>query len=115
MRPAGDPDIRDPAARDDSYSEVPLRSTLQLAAGAATVHDLVPTISVPVMVVSGDHDGVVDPINSDTIAASVAGPVTRLRLPNSAHVAALDLDAEQLCMKLLTWLVDLTDGSALAG
>ena len=29
--------------------------------------------------------------------------------------AALGLDTEQLCMKLLTWLVDLTDGSALAG
>ena len=83
--------------------------------GSARVHELLPLISVPALVVSSDHDGVVDPANSDTIESAVTGPVRRLRLANSGHVAALDLDRSLLCRELLTWLVDLTDGSAVAG
>jgi hypothetical protein len=59
--------------------------------------------------VSSDHDGVVDTANSDAIAAGVGEPVTRLRLPRSAHVAALDLDRELLCTELLAWLALLTE------
>ncbi len=114
MQPAGAADIRDPQAHDSAYPDLPLRSLLEMAAGAALVNALLPTLTMPVMVVSGDHDSVVDPTNSDAIAANVRGPVNRLRLANSAHVAALDLDRGQLCRALLTWLVDLTDQSATA-
>lgn len=115
MQPAGEPDIRDPAANDSSYTELPLRALLAMSSGATAVHDLLENISAPVLVVSGEHDSVVDPANSDAIAAGVLGPVRRIRLANSAHVASLDFDREQLCRELLTWLVDLTDRSAPAG
>jgi carboxylesterase len=114
MQPAGDPDLRDPHAHDSAYPELALSALVQLARGAAVVHDLLPTISVPVFVASGDHDSTVDPATSDVLAGAVSGPVRRLRLPNSGHVAALDLDRELLCRELLTWLVDLTGGSAAA-
>lgn len=112
MQPAGDPDLCDPHAHDSSYPELALTALLQLSLGAAAVHELLPTIAVPVFVASGDHDSTVDPATSDMLASAVAGPVRRLRLANSGHVAALDLDRELLCRELLTWLVDLTDGSA---
>ncbi len=114
MQRAADPDIRDPDAVDDSYSELPIRALLEMATGAHQVHDLLGDIAVDVFVVSSDHDGVVDPANSDAIAHRVRGPVTRLRLPNSGHVAALDLERVRLCRELLIWLADLTDGSATA-
>jgi carboxylesterase len=115
MQPAGEPDLRDPLAHDSAYSELALTALLQLGSGATTVNALLPSIDVPVLVVTSDHDNVVDPSNSDEIADHVQGPVRRLRLPNSGHVAALDLDHELLIATLLGWLVDLTDESATSG
>jgi carboxylesterase len=112
MQPAGEPDIRDPTAHDSAYAELALTSLVQLGVGGATVHDLLGAIHVPTLVASSSHDGVVDPANSDVLATGVAGRVTRVRLENSAHVAALDLDRELLCHELLTWLANLTDRSA---
>ena len=114
MQPAGEPDLRDPHAHDSSYPELALTSLVELSRGAALVQERLADITVPVLVASGTHDATVDPATSDALAAAVSGPVRRLRLPNSGHVAALDLDREQLCRELLTWLVDLTDGSATA-
>jgi esterase/lipase len=74
------------------------------------------TLNVPLLIASSDHDNVVDPANSDALEHSVIaaghGPVARLRLANSGHVAALDFDRELLCKELLTWLANLTDESA---
>lgn len=115
MQPAGPPDLRDPDAHDSAYAELALTALLQLGVGGATVHELLGSIRVPTFVASSSHDGVVDPGNSDVLADRVAGPVTRVRLENSAHVAALDLDRDRLCRELLTWLATLTDGSAPTG
>jgi len=114
MQPAGAPDIRDGTAHDTAYSELPLHSLLQLGIGSAMVHELMPALRIPLLIVSSDHDAVVDPANADALGAVAVGPVTRLRLANSGHVAALDLDREQLCRELLTWLVTLTDESAVS-
>ncbi len=118
MQPAGHPDIRDPNAHDSAYLELPLQALLELGKGAALANAVMTILEVPVLVVSSDHDSVVDPANSDALAHAVAaaghGPVTRLRLPNSGHVAALDLDHELLQTELLTWLANLTDESAIS-
>lgn len=107
LQPAGDPDIRDPDAHDSAYADHPRAALLQLAYGAGAVYDLLGQVTVPVMVVTSDHDGMVESTNSDAIAAGVNGPVARLRLPNSAHIAALDLDRDLLCHELLSWLHEL--------
>ena len=114
MQPAGHPDLRDPHAHDSAYPELALTALVQMSRGADAVLEQLAAVTVPVFVASGDHDSTVDPATSDALAAAVSGPVHRLRLPNSGHVAALDLDRELLCRELLTWLVDLTDGSATA-
>ena len=115
MQPAGVPDLRDPDAHDSSYVELALTSLVQLGVGADATRAVLPVLAMPLFVASSDHDNVVDPADSDELAATVAGTVTRLRLANSGHVAALDLDRELLCRELLTWLVDLTDRSASPG
>ena len=112
MQPAGAANIRDPEAVDAAYDELPLSSLLEMGSGTASVYAELTSITIPIMVVSSDHDDVIDPANSDALAALVSGRVHRLRLANSAHVAALDLDRELLAQELLTWLVNLTDASA---
>jgi carboxylesterase len=111
MQPAGDPDLRDPDAHDSAYPELALSALIELGVGAASVNESMHRIVVPTFIASSAFDGVVDPANSDVIAAAVRGPVKRLVLANSAHVAALDLDRDRLCTELLTWLAGLTDGS----
>jgi carboxylesterase len=116
MQPSGESDIRDPSARDSAYAEFPLRSLIELGRGATLANVTMATLNVPLLIASSDHDNVVDPANSDalehTVIAAGHGPVTRLRLANSGHVAALDFDRELLCNELLTWLANLTDESA---
>jgi len=104
LQPAGDPDIRDPHSHDSAYAELPRTALLQMTVGAGAVFDVLADVTVPVMVVTSDHDAVVDPANSHAIASRVSGPVTRLRLANSAHIAALDMDRDLLCDELLSWL-----------
>ena len=114
-QPAGSPDIRDPAAHDSAYSDLALTALVQLGIGGGVVHELLGSIHVPTFIATSHHDGVVDPANSAVLAAGVTGPVTMVRLENSAHVAALDLDRDRLCRELLIWLADLTDRSAPTG
>lgn len=118
MQPAGHPDLRDPAAHDSAYLELPVQSFLELGKGATLVHALMQILDLALLVVSSDHDNVVDPANADALADVVAaaghGPITRLHLPNSGHVAALDLDRDLLIRELLTWLANLTDESAVS-
>lgn len=119
MQPADEPDLRDPAAHDEAYNELPLRSLLELGKAAEAAAGAARMVRAMVLVASSNHDYVVDPSNADIFAAKLTGGVsagvTRLYLPNSGHVAALDLDRKLLCRELLTWLANLTDASAPAG
>ena len=119
MQPAGEPDVRDPTAHDETYNELPLQSLLELDKAAGAAAAAARLVRGSVLVVSSDYDNVVDPTNSDVLATKLtsgaATGVTRLRLANSGHVAALDLDRDLLCRELLTWLANLTDSSASAG
>lgn len=115
MQPAGEPDLRDQSVHDSAYPELALTALIQLGECASAIHPRLRDVRVPLLVASSDHDNVVDPANADELAASAGGPVTRLRLPNSGHVAALDFDRHLLGDALLTWLADLTDESAAPG
>lgn len=102
-QPVGPPDLADPDAVDDAYDELPVRSLLELASLSAEVHDLLPRVRVPVLVVTSAHDGVVDPANGELLAERVSGPVEQLLLPRSRHVACLDLDRELLAAEVVRW------------
>lgn len=84
-----------PAAEGEVvYDRLPMRALLEMATGTAAI-DLA-AIAVPVLVVNGALDDVVDPGHSDLIAMLVAGPVERVVLPRSGHVAALGPEADEL-------------------
>lgn len=79
---------------EDAYDRIPIGALLEMAAGIAAV-DL-RLVDCPVLVVHGALDDAVDPGNSDVIAATVAGPVERLTLGRSGHVAVLGPEVDAL-------------------
>ncbi len=46
------------------------------------------------LIITSLQDHVVEPVNSDVLADAVTGPVERLRLERSYHVATLDYDKD---------------------
>jgi carboxylesterase len=50
-------------------------------------------IRCPVLLFSSPQDHVVDPVSGDVLASSVGGPLDRVFLERSYHVATLDWDA----------------------
>jgi carboxylesterase len=107
-QPCGPPDLRDPHATDPSYDELPLRALCDLMSAGDLAWQAAPTFTRPTLIVTSDHDQVVDPALGDQLEAAVAGAVTRRRLPNSGHVACRDLDRQVLAAEITTWLAQLS-------
>lgn len=84
------------------YQRLPLSALLSMACGVAAV-DL-SAARVPALIVTSAGDEVVDPANSDLVAAGVVGPVRRLTLPTSGHVATLGADRSLLCDSIVAFI-----------
>lgn len=87
-------DIADPDVTELAYGSTPLQPLLSLADGLG---DLVPqlgSIRCPLLLLSSRQDHVVDPVQGDFLAQAVAGPVERVHLERSYHVATLDYDRD---------------------
>jgi carboxylesterase len=59
---------------------------------ATDLRDDLGRIACPVLVMTSPQDHVVEPHNSDLLAEAVSGPVERVTLERSYHVATLDYD-----------------------
>jgi carboxylesterase len=90
--PAGRPDIADPTAADRAYGAIPVTALLSFQDGLASLQPDLVAVACPVLILTSRRDHVVDPANSDHLAATVAGPVERVILERSYHVASLDYD-----------------------
>jgi carboxylesterase len=87
-------DIADPDVVELAYPETPLRPLLSMFEAASAFEGRLADIRCPVLVMTSTQDHVVPPENSDVIAAGVSGPVERVTLERSYHVATQDLDKE---------------------
>jgi carboxylesterase len=92
--PAIGNDVADPESREKAYDATPLRPLLSLAAAAAELRDELGKVACPVLILTSTQDHVVNPADSDLLAAGVSGPVERVTLERSYHVATLDYDKE---------------------
>jgi carboxylesterase len=63
---------------------------------ASEFQQRLPKIACPVLIITSRQDHVVPPENSDVLAASVQGPVERVYLDRSYHVATQDFDKAEL-------------------
>ena len=54
------------------------------------------------------NDHVVEPVSSDHLAAAVTGPIERIALERSFHVATLDYDSELVCREAVAFAQKVT-------
>ena len=78
------------------YATTPIAPMISLFAGVAEVAARLGDIVCPVLLLSSRTDHVVPPSSGDLVESAVAGPVERVFLENSYHVATLDNDAPEL-------------------
>jgi carboxylesterase len=103
-------DIADPDQTELAYELTPLACLLSLSEAVAAMSVELPRIELPVMVLSAPQDHVVPPANSDTLATAVRGPVERVTLDRSFHVATLDYDRALIEQRVVDFATRVTAG-----
>lgn len=94
MMPGVAGDIADPEGKELGYDQAPVRSLLTLGEAMADLEPRLAGIRCAVLILNSPQDHVVPPAASDQLAAAVSGPVERVTLERSFHVATLDYDKE---------------------
>jgi carboxylesterase len=88
-------DIADPDAKETAYEGTPvepLRS--MLVDGVEPLSHEYPNMRMPLLLMNSPQDHVVEPIQSEFLVDHYGGPVERITLERSYHVATQDYDKE---------------------
>jgi carboxylesterase len=97
-------DIKKDGVAELAYPGTPIAAALSLFEGIdATAADLA-RISCPVLLLSSRNDHVVPSSSGDVLVAGAAGPVERVWLEESYHVATLDNDADEVSARILAFV-----------
>jgi carboxylesterase len=96
IMPAVGNDIADPDETELAYDGVPVASMLSLVERGEELYERLGDISCPVLIMNSPQDHVVPPVSSDVLASKVSGPVERVSLDRSYHVATLDYDKDEI-------------------
>jgi carboxylesterase len=94
--PAIGSDIADPEVTELSYPATPLRCLVSLFDAVDELQPALVDVVCPMLLVTSEQDHVVPPFNSDHLAAAVGGPVERMLLERSYHVATLDYEKREI-------------------
>ncbi len=89
-------DAAAPGVDEGGYDQWPIRPLLSLFAALDDLLPRLPAVTCPVLVVTSRQDHVVPPESSDLLAAWVTGPVERVFLDRSFHLATLDVERDQV-------------------
>ncbi len=96
-----------------AYDRLPLAALEEMHRGIAAC-DLA-AVCVPVLVVTGALDDQVDPRASDAVASGLGGPVERLRLARTGHVATLGPERDPLGRAVVAFVDRSLAGPSSAG
>jgi len=96
LAPGVGSDIAREGVAESAYPELPLRAALSLFEGANAVRADLASLTCPVLLFTSTQDHVVDPVSSDVLASEATGPVERVVLERSYHVATLDYDKDEI-------------------
>jgi carboxylesterase len=89
-------DVSEPGAWEVAYPQWPIEPMLSLFEAQDDLVRRLPAVTCPVLIVTSGHDHVVPPVSSDMLAAAVTGPVERVLLERSFHLATLDVERDRL-------------------
>ena len=92
--PALGSDIAMPDVTEGAYDAAPIAPLISLMEATTELHGRLGEIRCPVLILTSPQDHVVPPSSSDVLAGAVAGPVERVPLERSFHVATLDFDRD---------------------
>ncbi len=92
MMPGVGSDIADPDQHEMAYEQTPCVCLLSLAMAIRELTVHLPDVTMPLLLMNAPQDHVVPPSNSETLAVAARGPVERVSLARSFHVATLDYD-----------------------
>lgn len=96
IAPAIGGDIADPDQVEMAYDGVPLRAMLSLMDDGVSLADRLGELTMPLLLITSRQDHVVDPSNSEHLAAVYGGEVEHVWLERSYHVATQDYDADDI-------------------
>jgi carboxylesterase len=88
-------DIADPDSKENAYDGTPLPCLLSmLTNGAAVVAPEYPSMKTPLILMNSPQDHVVEPAQAEYLAHHYGGPLHRVTLERSYHVATQDYDKD---------------------
>jgi carboxylesterase len=97
-------DVADPEAIETAYDGVPLAPLVSMMVAVGRLQDELVRITCPLLLLTSPQDHVVEPAQSDFLAAAVAGPVERVSLERSYHVATLDFDKDLIAERTVEFV-----------
>ncbi len=98
-------DIKAPGVKELAYAEVPVRCFGDALLLASVTHELLPTVTCPVLVITSREDHVVDPSNGPLIAQRLgASRIEMSWLDDSYHVATLDNDLDRIARETVAFI-----------
>lgn len=89
-------DIAQPGVDESGYEGTPVAPLISLMEGTGEVQARLSAVTCPVLLLSSRVDHVVPPSSGDAVVAGVSGPVERVFLERSFHVATLDYDQAEI-------------------
>ncbi len=101
-------DVADPDVTESAYADTPLPPLLSMFDGIEAMQDDLSNITAPTLIMTSPEDHVVAPSNSDHLAARVQGPVERVTLERSYHVATIDHDRDLIIERILDFVARVT-------
>jgi len=104
-------DIADPDTKEDAYGGTPIAPLISLVEeGLAPLAEEYPNVTMPLLLLTSPQDHVVEPGQSDFLASTYGGPVERVSLERSYHVATQDYDKELIFESAVTFAKRVTGG-----
>jgi carboxylesterase len=106
-------DIADPDAKESAYEGTPVAPLVSfMTEGLAPLAQSYPAITVPLLLMTSPQDHVVAPEQSDFLAGLYGGPVERVVLSRSYHVATQDFDKELIFERSVEFASRVTGAAA---
>lgn len=88
-------DIADPDAKEDAYEGTPVSCLLSFVTeGLAVIAPTYDSLRMPLLLLNSPQDHVVEPAQAEFLATHYGGPLERISLERSFHVATQDYDKE---------------------
>ena len=101
-------DVADPDVQESAYAKVPIAPLVSMLDAVGDIQDRLPQITCPALIMTSPEDHVVAPSASDHLATTLGGPVERVSLDRSYHVATIDHDRDLIIERTLDFVARVT-------